>query len=179
MKNMWQAIYTSGTILPTPFTQARYHHRSLNPKKLIDIKFSSLSSKMTMAMTIKLYKLPEDTSQPFRPMAKKDVGQVTAALNKSFAGCKVYFRFSEEEVRHFMLPRPGIMYSYVLENEGKVTDFFSFYSLPSHVLNHPKHNHLEAAYSYYNFASSMSLVELTRNALIVALREGFDVYNCL
>lgn len=55
---MWQAIFTSGIILPTPFTQARYYHRSINPKKLIDVNFSSLSPKLTMAMTIKLYKVP-------------------------------------------------------------------------------------------------------------------------
>lgn len=35
LKNKWQAIYTSGTVLPTPFTKAIYYHRSLNPKKLI------------------------------------------------------------------------------------------------------------------------------------------------
>ncbi len=36
LRNMWQAIFTSGTVLPTPFTQAQYYHRSLNPKKLIE-----------------------------------------------------------------------------------------------------------------------------------------------
>ena len=30
-KNIWQAIYTSGVTLPTPFASAPYWHRSLNP----------------------------------------------------------------------------------------------------------------------------------------------------
>jgi len=37
----------------------RYWHRSLNPRKLIDVKFSHLSRNMTMQRTLKLYKLPE------------------------------------------------------------------------------------------------------------------------
>lgn len=38
-------FFTSGQVLPTPFAQARYYHRSLNPKKLIDVQFSSLPKK--------------------------------------------------------------------------------------------------------------------------------------
>jgi hypothetical protein len=37
----------------------RYNHRSLNPKKLIEIGFSRLNPKLTLTSTIKMYKLPE------------------------------------------------------------------------------------------------------------------------
>ena len=37
----------------------RYWHRSLNPRKLIEVKFSHLSRNMTMQRTLKLYKLPD------------------------------------------------------------------------------------------------------------------------
>ena len=37
----------------------RYWHRSLNPKKLIEVRFSHLSRNMTMQRTVKLYRLPE------------------------------------------------------------------------------------------------------------------------
>lgn len=59
LRNKWQAIYTSGVVLPTPFTQAIYYHRSLNPKKLIEIGFSGLKQKQTIPMVKKLYNLPE------------------------------------------------------------------------------------------------------------------------
>jgi len=42
LKNIWQAVYTAGVLIPTPISRARYFHRSLNPKKLIEINFSSL-----------------------------------------------------------------------------------------------------------------------------------------
>ena len=41
------------------FFLVRYWHRSLNPRKLIDVKFSHLTRNMTMQRTLKLYKLPE------------------------------------------------------------------------------------------------------------------------
>lgn len=47
--DIWQAIYTSGTTLPTPFGTAPYWHRNLNPKKLVDVKFSFKPANQTMA----------------------------------------------------------------------------------------------------------------------------------
>lgn len=43
LQDIWQATYTAGAVLPTPIARCRYWHRSLNPKKLIDIGFSKLS----------------------------------------------------------------------------------------------------------------------------------------
>ena len=39
MRNIWWAIYTSGTLLPKPFCQATYYHRNLEVKKLVDAKY--------------------------------------------------------------------------------------------------------------------------------------------
>ena len=41
------------------FFVGRYWHRSLNPKKLIDVNFSHLPKNMTMQRVIRLYRLPE------------------------------------------------------------------------------------------------------------------------
>ena len=47
MRNIWQAAYTAGTILPKPIATAQYWHRSLNPKKLIEVQFSRLGVSST------------------------------------------------------------------------------------------------------------------------------------
>jgi glycylpeptide N-tetradecanoyltransferase len=39
---MFQAVYTAGVVLPKPVAQCRYWHRSLKPKKLIEVGFSRL-----------------------------------------------------------------------------------------------------------------------------------------
>merc|ERR1740131_250604 len=58
---IFQAVYTAGVVLPKPVATCRYWHRSLNPKKLVEVKFSHLSRNMTMQRQIKLLKLPETT----------------------------------------------------------------------------------------------------------------------
>jgi glycylpeptide N-tetradecanoyltransferase len=60
-----------------------------------------------------------------------------------------------------------------------VTDFFSFYHLPSSILKHETHKLLKVAYAYYNVPNTCSLEELMRNALIIAKNKGFDVFNAL
>ena len=59
LAGIFQAVYTAGVVLPKPVASCSYFHRSLDPKKLIEIGFSRLAPRMTMARTIKLYKLPE------------------------------------------------------------------------------------------------------------------------
>ena len=62
----------------------------------------------------------------------------------------VKFHYTDEEVKHYFLPRDKIVYTYVVsatetvngKKKEKVTDFLSFYSLPSHVMSNPKHNML-------------------------------------
>ena len=73
-----------------------------------------------------------------------------------------------------------------------ITDFFSFFSLPSSVINHPNHHILEAAYLFY-YATDVALQEnaeedgrlknrlrdLIEDALIIADQNKFDVFNAL
>ena len=58
LKNIWQAIYTSGVTLPTPFGTAPYWHRNLNPKKTCEVQFSYKPMNVPMANFIKKHKLP-------------------------------------------------------------------------------------------------------------------------
>lgn len=82
LKGIFQAVYTAGVILPKPIATCRYWHRSLNPKKLIEVKFSHLSRNMTMQRTLKLYKLPEETKvEGYRKMEESDVKEAHKLLN--------------------------------------------------------------------------------------------------
>lgn len=51
---------------------------------------------------------------------------------------------------------------------GKLTDFLSFYTLPSTVMHHPAHKSLKAAYSFYNIHTETPLLDLMNDALIIA-----------
>ena len=67
-----------------------------------------------------------------------------------------------------IIPRDLVVYTYVIENDKTVTDFFSFYYLPSTIIKHPVHKILRAVYSFYNVATSVTMTKLTENALIIA-----------
>lgn len=76
---------------------------------------------------------------------------------------------------------------------GKITDFFSFYSLPSTVIGNTNYPILDAAYLFYyaseaglqgegkerDEALKKRLLALIGDALIVANEAKFDVFNAL
>lgn len=176
---VFQAVYTAGVVLPVPVASCRYYHRSLNPKKLVKVGFSRTSQRMTMARMIKLYKLPTTPSYNLIPMTPDHVDGVHALLtNYLEKNFKLHVNFSVEEIAHWLLPREKVINSYVIVNgDGTVTDFVSFYHLPSTILG--SNDTLYAAYSYYNVATSIAFEELMRDALILANQTGSDVFNAL
>ena len=86
--------------------------------------------------------------------------------------------YSEEEFEHWFLPREGVISSYVVENsDGELTDFGSFYSLPSTVVNNKNHSTLNAAYCFYNVSDRLK--DLMNDMLVIANNQKFDVFNAL
>eukprot|EP01116_Phalansterium_solitarium_P016084 TRINITY_DN364_c0_g1_i4.p1 TRINITY_DN364_c0_g1~~TRINITY_DN364_c0_g1_i4.p1 ORF type:complete len:402 (+),score=135.78 TRINITY_DN364_c0_g1_i4:175-1380(+) len=182
LSGIFQAVYTSGSVLPKPVSRCRYYHRSLNPKKLIDVGFSSPAPRLTVNGTIKLYKLPEKPELAgIRPLQPADVPSACRLLNAHLARYELHAVFSETEFAHQFLPRTDIVACYVIAGgpNGDVSDMCAFYSLPSTIVNHPTHKTLRAAYSYYNVASTVPLEALVKDALIFAKSMDFDVFNCL
>ena len=178
---IFQAIFTAGVVIPKPVAKCRYHHRSLNPKKLIDVQFSSLTKNMTMKRTLRLYSLPDSPRlEGFKEMKVEHVQQVYDMLSDYLNKFDLTPQFSLEEVKHWFLPQEDVINSYVVERDGKVLAFTSFYTLPSTVISHPVHSSIKAAYSYYSYATKpITLVELIRDALIMAKNMDYDVYNAL
>ena len=86
-----------------------------------------------------------------------------------------------EEFSHVLMPREGVVSSYVVQDAAtkKVTDFCSFYHLPSSIIGHEKHSVLNAAYSYYNVATTVPLKQLMNDLLVFAKQQDFDVFNAL
>ena len=128
-----------------------------------------------MAKFVRKHKLLDEPFTPgLRPMVDSDVPKVAYALNKHLTeNYAVHIEFSEEEIRHFFLPQPGVVNAYLVEDEqsGEVSDFISFYTLNSSVLDHPKHKSINAAYAYYNFVQNNEperMNQLMRDALILA-----------
>ncbi|GFZ50470.1 Glycylpeptide N-tetradecanoyltransferase [Saitozyma sp. JCM 24511] len=216
LANVWQAIYTAGVVLPTPFGTSRYFHRNLNPPKLVDIGFAHLPRTSTISRMVRQYAVPQHPRIPgFREMVKADVPQVGELLRKYLARFEVVQVFAkDEEVEHWFLSGQGreeggkrveqVVWAYVVEDPTThlITDFISFYSLPSSIMKHKKHDVLNAAYLFYyasdaifqpggssddaaaHEAKSKSrlgerLNSLVGDMMVVAKNAGFDVLNAL
>eukprot|EP01083_Nonionella_stella_P244246 850306_1 len=173
----WQAVYTAGVVIPKPIASNRYWHRSLNPEKLVDVGFSSMNKRMTKPRLRKLYKLPTQcVAKGLRLMEEKDCESTCKLLKNYLSKFELHVHFSLDEFKHCFLPRNGVIYSYVIEsnkkeNKGEITDFISFYELPSSIMNHPKHNGMRAAYSYYNVCTTIDWKVLMNDSLILAKKK--------
>ncbi|KAH7871732.1 N-myristoyl transferase [Lentinula edodes] len=206
LKGIFQAIYTAGVVVPTPVSTTQYQHRNLNVTKLIDIQFSFVPRNMTLARMIRLNQLPNKPQLPgIREMTEKDIPQVTELYARYMERFDMVPVMDAQEIKHQFLSGAGkagtgdkwrregqVVWAYVVEDQDthKISDYMSFYSLPSTVINHPKHGVLEAAYLHY-YASDTGanadedstlkerLQHLIGDALIVANNAKFDVFNAL
>lgn len=187
LKGIFQALYTAGTLLPGLLGKARYYHRPLNFKRLAQVGFTAVPLGKTMDQCILKYHLGKEHQwgSDWRAMQAKDVPAVTKLLTTYLGKFSLHAVLTQAEVAHWVLPRQGIMFSYVVETEGKVTDFISFYSLPSTVVNDQSKaeatSRIRAAYLFY-YATAQPHDRLTRlvhAALVEAKRADFDVFNCV
>lgn len=181
LTGIFQAAYTAGVVLPTPVATCRYWHRSLNPKKLVDVRFSHLARNMTMQRTIKLYKLPDQTkTKGYRRITAKDMDKAHKLVEEYLKRFQLCPSFSKEEFRHWFTPKEGIIDCFVVADEkGNITDLTSYYCLPSSVMHHPVHKTVRAAYSFYNVSTKTPWLDLMNDALISARNVQMDVYNAL
>jgi glycylpeptide N-tetradecanoyltransferase len=114
-------------------------------------------------------------------MRETDCEQCCAKLNAFLTQFKIAPQISLAEFKHWMLTQTGVIYSYVVEDpvSKELTDMVSFYALPSSILGNDKHKTLCAAYAYYYYHTATPLAQLMNDALVLAKRLDFDVFNAL
>ncbi|VDP82463.1 unnamed protein product [Echinostoma caproni] len=116
----------------------------------------------------------------FRQMTKADLPQAWELLSKFLEQYKLHPIFSKEDFEHYFTPQDDIVNSFVVQNEeGVITDFCSYYVLPSSVMKCKQHSTLRAAYSFYNAATVTPWPALIQDMLIMAKQLKFDVFNAL
>lgn len=103
-------------------------------------------------------------------MESKDISQVYALYKKQMEKYGVYNKFTQEQLAHHLLPKEGLVYTLVVENtETKtLTDFISFYNLPSQILKQEGHNYTEMKIAYlYYYANSKEnpIIELVKQLM--------------
>lgn len=129
---IYQALYTAGALLPTPVSTCRYFHRSLDWRHLYKNKFSALPPRTTEQQQIRKYFLTSTTStKGLRPMKSSDVPAVSELLRRYLARFQLSQHFTNDELEHCLVSSAAkdVVWSYVVEDKGNITDFFSYYVL--------------------------------------------------
>lgn len=232
IRGIFQAIYTAGIFLPTPISRCQYFHRNLNPAKLIATGFSSQPRGVSIARLKRMYECPTEPLLPgFREMVESDVPTVGILLRRYMSRYDLQPILSDDEIRHNFISGRGkgepidgrreeqVAWSFVAENPENhtITDFVSFYHLPSTAMNSTPHQTIDAAYLFYYATTSVPscsnlftseesedqtnqlekepnwteesaedrlvlkkrLITLIGDALIMAQKAKFDVFNAL
>ncbi|XP_061765561.1 glycylpeptide N-tetradecanoyltransferase 2-like isoform X1 [Nerophis ophidion] len=177
-----QAVYTAAIVLPTPFSSCSLWHRPLNLRKLMEVQYPGLRRDMPLQRALKVNRLPEMTKTPgLRPMNKDDVVRTHALLQANLSKFHLRPSWSLQEAEHWLLPREGVVDTYVVEgNDGALTDVVSFYRVSSKVLNHPVHTGLSAAHLFYVASDGCAdLAELIEDTLVLAKFKGLDIFVVL
>jgi len=121
LKEVWQAIYTAGIVLPKPVSTCRYFHRALNWQKLNDVGFSPLPANSKPQYQIRKYALPDNTAlKGIREIKAKDLPAVGELLNRYLKRYQLAGEYTAEEWKHWLLDKkdPGdeqVVFSYVVE----------------------------------------------------------------
>ncbi|KAF2402824.1 Glycylpeptide N-tetradecanoyltransferase [Trichodelitschia bisporula] len=197
LEGVFQAVYTAGALLPTPFSTCRYFHRSLDWEKLHEVGFSPLPHGSTPQRQIIKYRLPTVTAtEGLRPLREEDCEEALDLLQRYLGRFEFAPEFTLDEFKHWLLHDPEkapeqVVWAWVVEDRKtkKITDLFSFYRLESTAMRSQKYKVLKAAYLFYYatetaFDTDKSKLEprlnlLVKDALILAKKENFDVLNAL
>lgn len=160
-KNRKQAIVTIHNSVPGSIAKATYWHRIINIDKLIKSGFYETNRPKSKTFEI-------HGRSMFRKVTPRDVSKVKQILKEYFVKFKISPAVNDQWIRHWLLPREDVIYSYINDETG---DFFSFYSIPYEKID--KSYTVKQAYLFYMTGDNFN------DAFIMAKNEGFDVFNAL
>ena len=89
-----------------------------------------------------------------------DIKGACKLLNDYLTKYKLVTEFNEDEFAHWFLPRKNIIDTFVVENDGQVTDMVSFYTLPSTVMSHPAYDRWVIANFFEGKGGGLLCVEM-------------------
>lgn len=159
MKDIWQAVYTAHTLIPTPILKSEYWHRLLDVKRLVKIGFHQTNRMRDAFLDVK-----GPCKFTWREMTQADIPKVTRILQEYTENYIIAPVIDEEYVRRWVLP----IRSYV---DDASDNFISFYEIPYHKVD--QSDTVRQAYRFYLVG------DVYNDAFIIAKNLGYDVFNTL
>jgi len=182
-RGVYQAIYTESKDISLPVSVAQPWHRPLNTKKLIEVAWLHMTPRDTMQRLIRKYFLPIKPKLSLERISREDLPSAHNLLNKKLDQCQLARTFSSEEFEHNFMTVNGVCDTWVMRDEiggNGVTDMISIYYVDLFLTNqHREHSQLKMAFGHYHATSTVTLKDLTIDAMVLAREAGADVYTLL
>lgn len=181
LHDIWQAYFTADVDLPNKIVKTTYHLRPLNVPKLLDLNYMHIimnnPEKIQLSSLKKMFNVNEKLSLSMRPLEEKDCFQCCHLMNKFHQKFKISIYFTEEQFKSHFMVKSNVLNCFVIETDGLITDFISFFHLPSQVRNNPKYNDIKVVFGYYYFNYKNSMETIISNCLTFFKEMGIDLVN--
>jgi glycylpeptide N-tetradecanoyltransferase len=173
-----QSLFMTNTYLPKPFSSVHYYNRPIQIEPLLESGLNSLPENVTVETIKKNLHLSKTPISRFVKLDLNYVADAMNVLNKYFGKFTCHPVFTEDEFKHVFLNNEFVS-SYVFLNEtsNEVTDFASYYKLPTKSVD-DKYN-IECGYLYYYSSNVETIMTILNNILIIAKNDGMQTFNAL
>jgi glycylpeptide N-tetradecanoyltransferase len=179
-QNIKYAMYSAVNYLPKPFTTLKYYHRPLNVDSLVETNFTSVHGKVKVEDVKRSMSLPKNLCKNFIKLQKEHLQDAQRVLEDYFGKSTCHPIYSPDEFEHVFYNNKFVTSYVMLDDDGDVVDFISYYKLQLSVLNNKRNQNypiLNCGYLFYYSSNLETVFNMVHNMLIVAKREGMDVFN--
>ncbi|KAF7683981.1 Glycylpeptide N-tetradecanoyltransferase 2 [Astathelohania contejeani] len=164
---IFQAIFTGGIKLPFSFSTSQYFHFPIDGPELVKLGYMRQYHSQR-----KLNAIRPGT----RTMEERDIDRVMELYKKSATKYSLYEIYNKEEFKYNFLTRPGVINTYVHEENGVITEFGSFYHLNSLIIGK---NIKEIPTAYLYIYSTDNHINFIEELIALSSKEGCILFNCL
>jgi glycylpeptide N-tetradecanoyltransferase len=174
---IFNAIFTTGSIISQPFSRARYFHLPLSLEKLKKNEFLNLD----FCPQFNAYKnVNQIKVSRVEKLSESEIEHLMGLTNSYyFSNFEVFPVFDSATFSYlFSNNNKFILYFLGHDPNEEIVSFISFYILESKVLKFD--DKIKGAYIFHYFAKNPSYLLDTFNSVISLMKEvGVDVLNCL
>ena len=171
------ALYTISKKITEPFVECNYYNYYINIKKLQECKFiNNVKFDLNLMYDFDYY------YRHTRQMKESDCNGVCTLLNDYLSKFKIFKTFSNEEISHCFLPKSGIVYTNIIEDDFKnIIGMYSIVNIKTSILFKNKHESINICYlHYYAYDNTKINIEnLMTDIIRFSKKNNFDCLNTL
>lgn len=166
-----QGCFTTERCVPSPSSVIRYYHRPINYIKLQKFGFTDVGGKPEVVQ--QKLKISGEISQSIQKLDNCHMPEVRLLYKKYTNRFSVCCNYTDQELEELLINK--FVKSYVVVEDNKVIDFFSYYILPYFMDGQAEK--INTAYLFLYSCENYPGGSMIDNLLKILTNDGFDLLN--